>query len=245
MIYTVKRFSVLALMVLLLVYTAKAQQQEKTHKVKRGETLYSIATQYGTTPEQLIKANPSLEKKEKVRAGQKLVIPAPPPVRPAAPAPVVKDSVPVQPKAPAPAEETKFPKADPVPAQLKTNSGKPAEYPAIFSRYASGGFRMQKTRGAANFLGDQTSGNSYLAFYNNAETGSIIKVVNLMNKRVAYVKVVGRLPLADTSREIVIKLSRKVAAELGAVDEKFLVEVIGYTQPLPPKPATPATPQKR
>src|SRR5690606_330646 len=99
--------------------------------------------------------------------------------------------------------------------------------------YASGGFKMKKVRGAANFIGDHTSGNPYLAFYNDAETGSVVKVMNPMNRKTVYVKVVGRVPPVDASRDIIIKLSGKAATELGAVDDRFLVEVSGYSQPPP------------
>lgn len=217
----------------MIVLCSVAQKVEEIHKVKRGETLYSISKQYGLTPEELVKANPSIEKKMRVRLGQKLKIPKPAP-KAVVPAPKVnttaKETKEVKTEANS-AGDKLFPKAEPVAIKLKTSSGNAAEYPGIFGKYASGGFKMKKNRGAANFINDNTSGNPYLAFYNDAETGSIVKVVNMMNKRTVYVKVVGRLPVADASREIIIKLSYKAARDLGAVDDKFLVEVAGYMQP--------------
>lgn len=183
-------------------------------------------------PEELVKANPSIEKKMRVRIGQKLKIPKPAP-KTVLPAPKVNT-------APSDIKEVKseltpgdklVPKAEALAIKLKTSSGNASEYSGIFGRYASGGFKMKRNRGAANFMNDNTSGNPYLAFYNDAETGSVVKVVNLMNKRTVYVKVVGKLPVADASREIIIKLSQKAAKDLGAVDDKFLVEVAGYQQP--------------
>jgi hypothetical protein len=110
---------------------------------------------------------------------------------------------------------------------LRSNTSSSSEYPGLFNQYASHGYKVSKTRGAANFLEDNTSGNPYLALYNGAETGSIIKVTNMMNKKTVYVKVVGRVPASDASKEVILKLSNKVATELGALDEKFLVEVAG------------------
>jgi len=108
---------------------------------------------------------------------------------------------------------------------LRTNAASSADYPGVFSQYAAHGYKMSKNRGAANFLEDNTSGNPYLALYNGAETGSVIKVTNLMNKKTVYVKVVGHVPANDASKEVILKLSNKVARELGALDDKFLVEV--------------------
>lgn len=110
---------------------------------------------------------------------------------------------------------------------VRTNTSNSAEYPALFNQYAAHGLRVSKTRGAANFLEDNTSGNPYLALYSGAETGSIIKVTNMMNRKTVYVKVVGRVPANDSGKEIILKLSNKVATELGALDNKFLVEVAG------------------
>ncbi len=110
---------------------------------------------------------------------------------------------------------------------VKATTSNSAEYPSIFSQYSAHGYKTSRTRGAANFIEDNMSGNPYLALYSNAETGSVIKVTNMMNKRTVYVKVVGRVPATDASKEVILKLSNKVARELGALDEKFLVEVVG------------------
>ena len=110
---------------------------------------------------------------------------------------------------------------------VRTSTSNSTDYPAVYGQYSAHGYKLNRTRGAANFLEDNTSGNPYLALYSNAETGSVIKVTNLMNKRTVYVKVVGRVPANDASKEVILKLSNKVARELGALDAKFLVEVSG------------------
>jgi hypothetical protein len=126
-----------------------------------------------------------------------------------------------------PVAETK-PAPTPV-TSLRTSSSNSAEYPGIFNQYSVSGFKIKKSRGAANYLADNTSGNQFLAFYNDAETGSIIRVTNLMNKKTIFVKVMGKVPPADAGQEIMLKLSNKAAQELGVVDEKFLVEVAAYS----------------
>ena len=103
----------------------------------------------------------------------------------------------------------------------------PNDYEALFNEYTEHGYKIADNKGAANYLADNTSGNPYLALYNDAQVGSVIKVTNLMNKKAVFVKVVGRVSRMDSSREIVLKLSQKTADQLGAKDDKFLVEVAG------------------
>lgn len=56
---------------------AEVKKQDKnTHKVKRGDTFYSISKKYGLTPEELQAANPSVRMNE-MRPGQRLLIPEP------------------------------------------------------------------------------------------------------------------------------------------------------------------------
>lgn len=52
------------------------RQDKNTHKVKRGDTFYSISKKYGITPEELQEANPSVRMDE-MKPGQRLLIPEP------------------------------------------------------------------------------------------------------------------------------------------------------------------------
>lgn len=234
----------------LLVMSVVSAQGVKYHKVTRGETLYSISKRYGLTVQEMVKANPVLKRNTHVQLGQKIIIPgkhgtSATSVKVAAPPKI--HSVPSTPDTPysdvdntsrrimredvtTAADQPVAEKPVTIPAvPLRTSSSNAAEYPVIFNQYASSGYKVKRIRGAANYLGDNTSGNQYLAFYNDAETGSVIKVTNMMNKKTVYVKVVGKVPYADASQEVILKLSNKAARELGAIDEKFLVEVVGCT----------------
>ncbi len=53
-------------------------KDKNTHKVKRGETFYSISKIYGITPEELQEANPGV-RMDDMRPGQRLIIPEPAP----------------------------------------------------------------------------------------------------------------------------------------------------------------------
>lgn len=239
-----------------LQLNAKTQSNNK-HVVKKGETLYSLAKTYHVSVKDLAKMN-SISTKTGIKTGQQIIIPGlkttktvarnykPIPVASTPDTPYREEDIhsrrilasanntePVVEEesttAEKPKEDITSPKPPVAAEGLRTSSSNASEYPSIFNRYASEGYKMKKNRGAANYLGDATSGNQNLAFYNDAETGSVIRVTNLMNHNTIFVKVIGKVPQADASKEIVLKLSNKAARDLEAVDEKFLVEVASFS----------------
>ncbi len=216
------------------------------YKVKKGDTLYSISRQYGLKLNDILKANPGLTAKSNVRIGQYLLVPT----KNQKPETISYKpvSVPSTPDTPwreedirpravmterakaVVAEEKIMPKPPVVVTDgLRTSSGNAAEYPVIFDRYASHGYKIKRNKGAANYLDEATSGNQNLAFYSHAETGSVIRVTNLLNHKTVFVKVIGKVPPVDAGSDITVKLSSKAAQDLGAVDEKFLVEVASFS----------------
>lgn len=216
------------------------------HVVKKGETLYSISKQYGVNLKELIKTNSLSAKNPHLQVGQRLIVPSTPHKLQAINYKPI--SVPSTPDTPYREEDTRQRRAIPPPvkavvienpqpvqavntavAPIVRTSYAPSEYPALFNQYPTQGLKMKKNKGAANYMSDATSGNQNLAFYNEAEMGSIVRVTNLMNHKTVFVKVLGRVPPMDASQEITIKLSNKSARDLGAIDEKFLVEVAAYT----------------
>ncbi len=282
--------------------------QSKTHTVKQGETLYSIAHSYSLSLSDLLKSNPALSGNTGIQIGQKIFIPTEN-VKPTTAAKATAKvhtvtkgetayalckrygvsvseikqwnnledlnlkvgqrlivsktnsqaiykpiSVPSTPDTPYRDEDNgirnEHPKAEAILEQqeifekpkqmpvatatpvvtesLRTSSANPTEYPGIFTQYATRGLKMKKNRGAANYLSDATSGNQFLAFYNEAEAGSIIRVTNLMNQKTIFVKVMGKLPSGDSAQEVILKLSNSAAHQLGVIDDKFLVEVASF-----------------
>ncbi len=126
---------------------------------------------------------------------------------------------------------TETPPASTPPAfSIKAGAGNTGEYASLFKQYSAHELNVVKSQGEANYLVENTSGNPYLALYNDAEVGSVVQVVNMMNKKTLYVKVIGRLSSLDSSHEIILKLSHQAAAEMGASEDKFLVEVAGVRQ---------------
>ena len=71
-----RRMLMVALMLTMAV--AMAAQTVRTHKVKRGETIYGLSRQYGITEAQLRAANPGMERSDYVlKKGEKIIIPSP------------------------------------------------------------------------------------------------------------------------------------------------------------------------
>lgn len=229
----------------------------RTHTVTKGETFYAICKKYGVSPAEVkqwnslsdlnvrigqklivakenkqaaytpapVASTPDTQyQQEDIRPRNEAVIPSDKPSTLA----VEQEQIAAAEKAKAEAELAAANKPAPVTDGLRTSSSNPGEYRGIFNGYPVSGYKIKKNRGAATYLADNTSGNQYLAFYNGAETGSIIRVTNMMNLKTIYVKVMGKVPPADAAQEVVLKLTSKAADELGVIDEKFLVEVAAY-----------------
>jgi LysM repeat protein len=220
----------------------------KVHTVTRGETAYALCKKYGITIAELKQWN-NLSNLNLI-IGQKVIVSKT--NRQGAYQPVAVPSTPdtpykeedIRPRGaeikPAIAFEQKEifekPREMPLAEQktivntgLKTNSANAAEYPDIFNQYGANGYKIKKSRGAASCFTENTTGNQHLAFYNHAETGSIIRVTNLLNKQTIFVKVMGKVPPADVAKDIMLKLTHSAAALLNVADDKFLVEVSYYT----------------
>ncbi len=224
------------------------------HVVKKGETLYSISKQYGVSIAEISRTN-NFSTQYGIRIGQHLLIPTKnqkqqtfkykpvsvpstpdtpwreEDIRPRTMPQNGKSSAIIEQEKimPKPQEVVEGSKPMVVTDGLKTSSSNAAEYPVIFNQYSSHGYKIKRNKGAANYLDEATSGNQNLAFYSNAEMGSVIRVTNLMNHKTVFVKVVGKVPPMDAGNEITLKLSSKAAKDLGALDEKFLVEVASFS----------------
>lgn len=221
-----------------------ANMQTNKYVVKKGDTLYSISKKYGVKINDVLIANRGLSNSN-IRIGQMLLIPNQQAVLsnttsiPYNCKPVYVPSTPDTPYRDEDLRERSVihavSKSEIVTENISiANVAKPitnvaAEYPSLFNQYPTLGMKMKKNKGAANYLADVTSGNQNLAFYNEAETNSIVRVTNLMNHKTIFVKVIGKVPPSDVNNEILIKLTNGAAQDLGALDEKFLVEIATYS----------------
>ncbi|MFD2245301.1 LysM peptidoglycan-binding domain-containing protein [Pontibacter ruber] len=79
--------------------------------------------------------------------------------------------------------------------------------------------------GMAEMIDPKTDTNKYLALHKSAPVGTIMQVKNSMNGQVVYVRVIGKLPETGANDKVVVRLSKKAYQKLGAVDQKFRVEL--------------------
>jgi rare lipoprotein A (peptidoglycan hydrolase) len=79
--------------------------------------------------------------------------------------------------------------------------------------------------GMAEMIDPKADTNKYLALHKTAPVGTIMQVKNAMNGQVVYVRVIGKLPETGTNNNVVVRISKKAYQKLGAVDQKFRVEV--------------------
>jgi LysM repeat protein len=61
--------------------------------------------------------------------------------------------------------------------------------------------------------------------HRTAKAGSIVAIQNTMNQKVAYAKVIGRMPENVYGRETIVVVAPSVAKLLGVKDEKFFVKI--------------------
>ena len=166
---------------------------------------------------------------------------------PVKPVPAVL-ATPVEPKpSPAPAivkaEEPKPAKPEVKPTPVKpvesakssptathTETIIPADFSAVFAKLVSSGRKKVMYRGIGVFMKAENQGGQFVALYNYAVKGSILKVTNLMSKQFVYVRVVGKVPAADMQNDIILKVSSEAADKLKVSEDKFLVEVTGYVK---------------
>lgn len=182
-----------------------------THVVKQGETLFSISRNYnGVTPQMLREKN-SL-KSDTLRINQQLMIPQEIGLR----------------------NEPRVVKAEN--GRLTKPSGREsyandkhalADLEKKYKTTENSAATVEISRGIATWLDNDSDENqkNFYALHKYASIGSMLKVRNLMNNRIAYVKVIGKLPDIEANRSIVITVSAATARELRVLDSKFLVEV--------------------
>ena len=94
-----------------------------------------------------------------------------------------------------------------------------SRYNALKNRNAPKRFNKGKANRMSTTLGKDKN----YALHSYAPIGTIIRVVNPMNKRVVYCKVIGQLPDTGNNNNIVVKLSQNATKQLKAIDAEFLV----------------------
>lgn len=182
--------------------TPVASLTDGVHVVAQGETLYSISRQFGVEVRQLMTWNnlPTID----ISIGQTLF------VRQPMHGMTTIDTAKVM-AASGPDTATFLPKVQRV----------------VISEAVKGSDEVRES-GLAELI-DGTEGNrKYLALHRTAAVGTILKVMNEMNNREVFVRVVGKLPDTAQNKGLLIKVSRSAYDRLSAIDPRFRVEVTYY-----------------
>ena len=90
---------------------------------------------------------------------------------------------------------------------------------------AASGVKKMVESGMAEMIDPKADTNKYLALHKSAPVGTIMQVKNAMNGQVVYVRVIGKLPDTGANEKVIVRISKKAYQKLGAVDQKFRVEV--------------------
>ncbi|WP_375434349.1 LysM peptidoglycan-binding domain-containing protein [uncultured Hymenobacter sp.] len=225
-----------------------ATRGNRVHKVVAGQTLFSIARQYGTTPQALAQLN-GFAPSYNVRIGQTIFISraAAAPARPATPAP--KPAAPVT-REPAVAAAPANPAPNPAPVSTPTpvrptptrpeqsaQNERPRDTATTSTvapvlpekeeerapERASEIVRRVTESGLATSIANSNT-DKYLALHKTAAVGTIMQVRNIMNGQSVYVRVIGVLPNTGENNNILVRLSPRAVQRLATPDARFRVE---------------------
>jgi len=194
--------------------TLPEKSKSTMHTVAAGETMYAIARQYGITVQQLKDWN-GLQGNE-LKVGQTVMITQP-----------MYDTktLPKQ-------EETKLAVTEvKEPVETKQSEIRPpqkSEETTITISEKVIGSDEVKESGLAELIEGSEGNRKYLALHRTAKEGTILKVRNELNNREVFVRVAGSLPNTGNNTNVVIKISKSAYDRLGAIDQRFRVEVTYY-----------------
>ncbi|MGM9511537.1 LysM peptidoglycan-binding domain-containing protein [Larkinella sp. GY13] len=224
------------------------------HQVEPGQTLYSLASRYGVSMEEVRKWN-NLSS-DHIVSGQALIVSEKawrvrePLAKPVAVAPthrsdssteVSRTSRNDSPKTERPAapprtvptpprEESSRPVESERPAAEPTSSA-PSE-PRIIRPGDSGPLpnpggntRRISEIGMAEIIENSGNSNKYLALHRSAPIGTLVLVRNDMNQQSIWVKIIGRLPDTSVNDKVIVKVSARAFEKLSPADRRFRAEV--------------------
>jgi LysM repeat protein len=197
--------------------TSVRAAQGGVHVVAEKETLYSIARAYQVSVADIQKWN-NLQPGE-LKIGQQLIVSASADKTAVTPVTRTAETTPV----------TQTQKETPIVSTQKMPPAttRPAEQTIRISESTQNGDEVLET-GVAELI-DGTEGNrKYLALHRTAPVGTILKVRNEMNNREVFVRVMGKLPDTAMTDKVIIRISKSAYDRLGAIDQRFRVEVTYY-----------------
>lgn len=185
------------------------------HTVVKGETMYAISRQYKVRVTDIMNWN-GLQTFE-IREGQQLIV--------GKGGDVASNELPATTTTPADSAATA---SAPVRSRFEYQGIDNILSLQYKENLSSTYFTEQRENGIATWISD-VSGypyeNGYFALHRTLPIGTIIKIRNLMNDRIIFAKIIGRLPDTSANERIVIKLPEAAKTELRALDEQTVMEI--------------------
>jgi len=114
------------------------------------------------------------------------------------------------------------------PVNIQRQESKPLQESTITISEKVIGSDEVKEGGLAELIEGTEGNRKYLALHRTAKVGTILKVRNELNNREVFVRVAGPLPNTGINTNVVIKISKSAYDRLGAIDQRFRVEVTYY-----------------
>ncbi|SEA60696.1 LysM peptidoglycan-binding domain-containing protein [Pedobacter hartonius] len=171
-----------------------SKDQLVVHTVAGNETMYSIATKYSLTLDQL-KAKNNLSTNS-LYVGQKLLISGQYPVN---------------------GEHTTDP------ASLSSDTAESVKNPSLRLPPSRYGLSQMDEKGTGVWIMDPDLDSSkMLVLHRSAPVGTIMKITNPMSNRSTFAKVVGKFTENESTKDVIIVMTKAVADALGALDKRFL-----------------------
>lgn len=180
------------------------------YKVSAGETLYAISRRFNVKVEDIVSQNNL--KSNNLTPGQILQIKSAPAVTPPVPTtvqqvsannPMIRDSA----------------------NASQTDSSGIAERRLPANRY---GITERNEKGVATYMDDAGLGldpNKKLVLHRTAPVGTVLKITNPMTNRTTFAKVVGRFNDNESTKDVIVVLTKSAADALGALDKRFHVNI--------------------
>ncbi len=178
------------------------------YKVSAGETLYAVSRRFGTTVDNLVGMNNL--KGTNLTPGQILLVP-----NGSAPAPVQQQPV-------TQANQDVIATRDSTTVASADSAANSRRTPAA-NRY---GLFEKSEKGVATWMDDTgLDPNKKLVLHRTAPIGTVIKITNPMTNRTTFAKVVGRFTDNESTKDVLIVMTKNAAESLGALDRRFRVSI--------------------
>jgi peptidoglycan endopeptidase LytF len=171
-----------------------AKDQLVVHTVAGNETMYSIASKYNLTLDQL-KAKNNLTSNS-LYVGQKLLINGQYPVNGA---------------------------HSTAPYAINSDTAESVKNPSLRLPPSRYGLSQMDEKGTGVWIIDPDLDSSkMLVLHRTAPIGTIMKITNPMSNRSTFAKVVGKFTENESTKDVIIVMTKAVADALGALDKRFL-----------------------